>query len=165
MKHDNSRLPLGRGRVGEAGRAREEIACFIPPSDRHEGESGGEREVRFNPGIYRTGISSSEGSTGLGRNFVKSLTKWNQYFRRAGGAEMSLIIMSAGGGRYGISIHRRSLITFHSDVMDGPRCCLSHDRFAPEVKKKKKKKRNQSATSNSSSLFSLNMCIFQAPSL
>lgn len=44
MKHDNSCLPLGRGRVGEAGRAREEIACFTPPPpDRHEGESGGER--------------------------------------------------------------------------------------------------------------------------
>lgn len=47
MKHDNSCLPLGGGRVGEAGRAREEIACFIPPpppptgtSERAGGEGG-----------------------------------------------------------------------------------------------------------------------------
>lgn len=73
--------PLSRGRgLEKQEEAREEIACFHPPSDRHEGDSGKREKVRFNPGIYRMGISPSEGSTALGQNFFKSLTKWNQYF-------------------------------------------------------------------------------------
>lgn len=43
MKHDNSCLPIGGGRVREAGRAREEIACFIPPPTGMRVRVGGER--------------------------------------------------------------------------------------------------------------------------
>lgn len=127
--------PSAGGRGLEKPEEPERKLPVSSPRRQARGRPREEREVRFNPGICRMGISPSAGSTALGQNFVKSLTKWNQYFRRSGGAEISLIIMSAGGGRYGISIRRRSLITFHSYVMDGPRCCLSHDRFAPEEKK------------------------------